>query len=229
MPKRKLITESDVHEAAKRGARALSVEEGAIVTPSARDAASKLNVHLLPEPLPSAKTAFDSVSIFHPANKQAIHRETIIALGADHGGFSMKEQLKAYLLELGYSLADVGTNSDQACDYPDFAYAVASLVSSGKAEKGIMIDAVGVASAIVANKVPGIRAVAAATEFVARSSREHNDANVLTLGGRVLGVEVAKSITKLWLETWFGGGRHQARVKKISDIEERALRRPREL
>ncbi len=167
------------------------------------------------------KTAFDSVTMFHPSDKQAAHRETIVALGADHGGFAMKEQLKAYLLELGYTVADVGTTSDQACDYPDFAYAVATFVASGRAKSGIMVDAVGVASAIVANKVPGIRAVTASNEFTARSSREHNDANVLTLGGRVLGAEVAKSIVKLWLETWFGGGRHQARVKKISDIEDR--------
>jgi len=226
MPKRKLITESDVIEAANRGARALSVEEGAIVTPAARDAAGKLNVRLLAEPLPVVKTAFDSVSIFHPSDKQAVHRETIVAVGADHGGFAMKEQLKAYLLELGYTVADVGTTSDLACDYPDFAFAVATLVASGRAKSGIMVDAVGVASAIVANKVPGIRAVSASNEFTARSSREHNDANVLTLGGRVLGVEVAKSLVKLWLETWFGGGRHQARVKKITEIEDR-LRGPR--
>jgi ribose 5-phosphate isomerase B len=227
MPKRTLITEADVIAAAKRGAKALSVEEGAIITPSALDAAGKLNVRLMAQPLPSVKTAFDSVSMFGPPDKQSPHRETVIALGADHGGFSMKEQLKAYLLELGYSVADVGTTSEQACDYPDFAFAVATLVASGKAKSGIMVDAVGVASAMVANKVPGIRAASASNEFAARSSREHNDANVLTLGGRVLGIEAAKSIVKLWLETWFGGGRHQARVKKITDIEEQFLRRPR--
>ncbi len=229
MPKRSLITESDVMEAARKGTRAISVGEGTIVTPAAQDAARKLNVQLLKETLPSVKTAFDSVSVFHPTSKQADHRDTVVALGADHGGFAMKEQLKAYLLELGYTVLDVGTTSEQACDYPDFAFAVASLVSAGRASKGVMIDAVGAASAIVANKVPGIRAVAAANEFVAKSSREHNDANVLTLGGRVLGMEVAKSITKVWLETWFGGGRHQARVKKIGDIEERMTRPKRNL
>lgn len=227
MPKRRLITEADVTEAAKRGARALQVDEGAIITPAALDAAARLHVDLLAQTLPAVKTAFDSVSMFHPADKKAPHRDSVIALGADHGGFAMKEQLKTFLLELGYSVADVGTTSDQACDYPDFAFAVATLVASGKAKSGIMVDAVGVASAMVANKVPGIRAATAATEFMARSSREHNDANVLTLGGRILGVEAAKSIVKLWLETWFGGGRHQARVKKIADIEEQFLRRSR--
>ncbi|MCI0708503.1 MAG: ribose 5-phosphate isomerase B [Ignavibacteriae bacterium] len=133
----------------------------------------------------------------------------------------MKEQLKSFLLDAGYTVADVGTNSEQACDYPDFAFAVATLVSSGQAAKGIMVDGVGVASAMVANKVPGVRAANCTSEFAARSSREHNDANVLTLGGRVLGIESAKAITKVWLETWFGGGRHQARVQKISDIEKR--------
>ncbi len=225
MAQRRLIAESDVIEAAKRGARALSVEEGAIITPAARDAAARLNVSLLSEPLPVSRTAFDSVTLLHPADKKSPHRDTIVALGSDHGGFPMKEQLKAFLLGIGYSVADVGTHSDQPCDYPDFAFAVATLVASGKAQKGVMIDAVGVASAIVANKVPGIRAAAGTNEFVARSSREHNDANVLTLGGRVLGIEAAKSILAVWLETWFGGGRHMARVKKIAEIEERVRRR----
>ena len=227
MAKRRLITESDVIEASKKEAKALLVEEGAIVTPSARDAANRLGIRLLTEALPSVKTAFDGLSMFYPADKKAPNRDTVIALGSDHGGFSMKEQLKAYLLELGYSVADVGTTSEKACDYPDFAFAVATLVSMGKAKSGIMVDAVGVASAIVANKVPGVRAVPAVNEFMARSGREHNDANVLTLGGRILGIEAAKSIVKLWLDTWFGGGRHQGRVNKITEIEERSLRGPR--
>jgi len=122
---------------------------------------------------------------------------------------------------LGFSVADVGTTSEEACDYPDFAYAVASLVASGQAARGIMVDGVGVASAIVANKVPGIRAVSCFDEFVAKSSREHNDANVLTLGGRTIGTEITKAIVKVWLETPFGGGRHQGRVQKITEIERR--------
>lgn len=147
-----------------------------------------------------------------------------IALGSDHGGFLLKEALKVYLTEQGNHIIDVGTDSEQPCDYPDFAYAVASLVASNKAERGIMIDSVGVAPAIVANKVPGVRAVPCYDEFVARSSREHNNANVLTLGGKVLGIEIVKSIVKCWLNTPFAGGRHLPRVNKISDVEKRFLK-----
>jgi ribose 5-phosphate isomerase B len=157
----------------------------------------------------------------HPKGSGSPSSGAVIAIGSDHGGFRLKETLKQYVVELGYSVADVGTSSEEACDYPDFAYAVASMVASGQATRGIMIDGVGVASAIVANKVPGIRAVPCYDEFVAKSSREHNDANVLTLGGRIVGSELAKSIVKIWLETWFGGGRHQGRVQKIADIEQR--------
>ncbi len=144
-----------------------------------------------------------------------------MALGSDHGGYQLKEALKKYISELGYRVIDVGTNSEEPCDYPDFAYAVASLVSKGEAWRGIMVDGAGIGSSIVANKVPNVRAVCCENEFVARNSREHNDANVLTLGSRVVGSELAKEIVKVWLATWFGGGRHKKRVDKISDIEQK--------
>lgn len=225
MPK-KLITETDIISAAKNAVRVISVEPDTIVTPSARDAAGRLQITLAAgNDQPMIKTNVDSVTVVPPADERNPNASVVVGLGADHGGYQLKETLKKYLLELGYTVADVGTHSEEACDYPDFAYAVAALVASGQASRGIMIDAVGVASSIVANKVPGIRAVSASSEFAAKSSREHNDANVLTLGGRVLGTEVAKSIVKVWLETWFGGGRHQHRVKKISDIEEKFLKR----
>ena len=218
----KLLTEADVLNAVKNGAKTLAVAADTIITPSARDAAVLHKVQFSTDvSSPAPSVGVQSVAMHEPMDKRSPNASTIVALGADHGGYQMKEQLKAFLLGAGYSVADVGTNSEQACDYPDFAYAVASLVSSGRASKGIMIDGVGVASAIVANKVPGIRAVPCSNEFAARSSREHNDANVLTLGGRVLGIEAAKSIVKVWLETWFGGGRHQVRVEKITDIERR--------
>ncbi|MBI3004073.1 MAG: ribose 5-phosphate isomerase B [Ignavibacteriales bacterium] len=219
-----LVTEKDVLDAVKKGARFLSVAPGAIITPSAQDVALQHRIEILQgtrSPQAISASGVESVTVQPPKEKRSPNASTVVALGADHGGFQLKETLKAYLSELGYSVADVGTHSEQACDYPDFAYAVASLVTRGEADKGIMIDAVGAASAIVANKVPAIRAVNASNEFTARSSREHNDANVLTLGGRVLGVEAAKAIVKIWLETWFGGGRHQARVQKITDIEEK--------
>lgn len=219
---KKLISESDIQDAAKRGMKVLSVDANTVITPSARDAALRLKIEFATEVAHAvAGPSVGSVSIHKPKDEKSPNAATVVALGSDHGGFQMKEQFKSYLLGLGYTVADVGTNSEQACDYPDFAFAVASLVSTGQASKGIMIDGVGVASAMVANKVPGIRAANCTSEFAARSSREHNDANVLTLGGRVLGIEVAKTIVKVWLETWFGGGRHQTRVQKITDVEKR--------
>lgn len=222
---KKLITEADIVAAASRGTKSFPIDPATIVTPSARDAARSLGVELTigsPATTLSGKS-LEGVTVLSPKEKHGSQANTVVALGADHGGFQLKQTLSTYLLELGYTVADVGTNSEHACDYPDFAYAVAALVASGQAAKGIMIDGVGVASAIVANKVPGIRAVPCYSEFVARSSREHNDANVLTLGGRVIGTEVAKSIVRIWLETWFGGGRHQSRVNKIADVERKFI------
>ena len=220
---KKLITEADIVAAAARGVRIIAVDAHTIITPSARDAAARLRIPFDSQHTPSSGSSFvQSVTLHRPSGKKS---KATVAIGADHGGYAMKEQIKARLLELGYSVADAGTNSEQPCDYPDFAYAVASLVASGEVAKGVMIDSVGVASAIVCNKVPGIRAVAAYNEFVARSSREHNDANVLTFGAKVLGIEAARSILAVWLETWFGGGRHVARVNKITDIEQRFSKR----
>ncbi len=223
--KRRLVTEADVRMAAQKGLRTLSIEPGTIITPSARDEALRLKMEFSTAvQAPSSQQSVEKVEYLSPADLRSPNASTVVALGSDHGGFQLKEILQKYLTEIGYTVADVGTRSEQPCDYPDFAYAVASLVANGQASKGIMIDAVGVASAIVANKVPGIRAVPCTTEFAARSSREHNDANVLTLGGRVIGPELAKSIVRVWLETWFGGGRHQARVQKIKDVERKFLK-----
>lgn len=221
----KLITEFDVLQASRKGATTIPADEGTIITPSARDAASRLNIafgssaKMTSQPHPEG----DSVVLHQP--KGGKKKGETVALGADHGGFAMKESLRTYLLESGFSVADVGTHSAEPCDYPDYAYAVALMVSDGHASRGIMIDSLGIASAIVCNKVPGIRAAAPTSEFAARSSREHNDANVLTLGGKSMGIEQAKSIVSVWLETWFGGGRHQARLKKIEDLEQKFARR----
>jgi len=221
---KKLITEQDILKAHRDGARSIEIDGNVMITPSARDAAQSYSIEFVQTQSSRASTKrfFDSVQ-HHTPSDPSTKQKFVVAVGADHGGFQLKENLKKTLLEMGYRVADVGTHSDEACDYPDFAYAVAALVASGNAERGIMIDAVGIASAIVANKVPGIRAVPCWNEFVARSSREHNDANVLTLGGRVIGSELAKAIMKAWLETGFGGGRHQTRVKKIADVEKKTL------
>ena len=148
----------------------------------------------------------------------------VVAIGADHGGFELKEALKSELKTLGFDVNDLGTNSKDAVDYPDFAHAVAQAVGSGKAWRGIMIDGAGIGSCIVANKVPGVRAGMAYDYSSAVNSREHNDTNVLTLGAGLIGVNLAKQIVKTWLTTEFAGGRHAGRVDKIKSVEKKYLK-----
>src|SRR5688572_9699827 len=158
-----------------------------------------------------------------PARTEASNRK-VVAIGADHGGFELKEALKPELNALGFDINDVGTNSKEAVDYPDFAHAVAQAVGSGKAWRGIMIDGAGIGSCIVANKVPGVRAGMAYDVSSAINSREHNDTNVLTLGAGLIGVNLAKQIVKTWLTTEFGGDRHAKRVDKIKAVEKQYLK-----
>ncbi len=158
-----------------------------------------------------------------PTGTEASGRK-VVAVGADHGGFELKEALKADLTVLGFDIQDVGTNSKEAVDYPDFAHAVAQLVGSGKAWRGIMIDGAGIGSCIVANKVPGVRAGMVYDYSSAVNSREHNDTNVLTLGAGLIGVNLAKQIVKTWLTTDFAGGRHTPRVDKIKSVEKKYLK-----
>jgi ribose 5-phosphate isomerase B len=143
----------------------------------------------------------------------------LIALGADHGGFKMKEELQRFLNELGHRVRDFGTNSEDAVDYPDFAHAVARAVADGTADAGIIIDGAGVGSAITANKVPGVRAAACYSVAVARNSREHNDANVLTLGSKTISDGEMREIVQAWLATEMSEERHRKRVLKIEVIE----------
>ena len=148
----------------------------------------------------------------------------VVAIGADHGGYELKEALKSDLTALGLDIQDVGTNSKDAVDYPDFAHAVAQAVGTGKAWRGIMIDGAGIGSCIVANKVPGVRAGMAYDISSANNSREHNDTNVLTLGAGLIGVSLAKQIIKTWLTTEFAGGRHTPRLDKIKSVEKKYLK-----
>src|SRR4029079_5089950 len=148
----------------------------------------------------------------------------VVAIGADHGGYELKEAIKPDLKTLGFEITDVGTNSKEAVDYPDFAQAVAQAVSTGNAWRGIMIDGAGIGSCIVANKVPGVRAGMAYDISSASNSREHNDTNVLTLGAGLIGVNLAKQIVKTWLTTEFAGGRHISRLDKIKSVEKKYLK-----
>jgi len=145
----------------------------------------------------------------------------IIALGADHAGLELKEALKAWLIERGHQVLDFGTHSPESVDYPDYALQVAEAVAKGKAERGLLVCGTGTGMAMAANKVPGVRAAFCPDLFTARLSREHNDANVLALGGRLMGRELAAEILQTWLTTPFAGGRHQRRIEKISEIEQR--------
>lgn len=144
-----------------------------------------------------------------------------VAIGADHGGFAMKEALKGLLLELGYAVEDCGTFSSDPVDYPDFAAAVARRVATGICWRGIMIDGAGIGSCMAANKVAGVRASMCYDLSTARNAREHNDANVLTLGAGLIGVALAKDIARVWLATECSEVRHQQRVAKIMALEQR--------
>ncbi len=142
-----------------------------------------------------------------------------IAIGSDHGGYHLKEHIKKYLEENDYEIKDFGTHSLESVDYPDFAQVVAEAVAAGEYDKGILICGTGLGISIAANKVKGIRATVVNDCYSAKMSRAHNNANILALGGRVVGPDLATEITKIWLETPFEGGRHQRRIDKISDIE----------
>ena len=142
-----------------------------------------------------------------------------IALGADHAGFHAKEIIKNFLQQQGYVVDDLGTHSESSVDYPDFGKAVSERVASGGAQLGILVCGTGIGMSMTANKVPGIRAAVAHDAFTARMARQHNDANVLTLGGRVVDDAKAVEIVREFLSVEFEGGRHQRRVDKINELD----------
>lgn len=143
-----------------------------------------------------------------------------IAIASDHGGFALKEDLKGFLAELGHQVADLGPADEQAVDYPDFAVQAAVAVAAGLVERAVMIDGAGIGSCMVANKVPGCRAAMCYDLSTASNAREHNDANLLTLGGGLIGRNLARQIAKTFLETDFAGGRHARRVDKIKALDQ---------
>ena len=214
-----VVTASDLEKVAQNGE--VTVTQDTLITPLAREEAERRGITFRvvtssegqapPGLTPSAATPEPSARI--------------VAIGADHGGFEMKEQLKVYLREWGYGFLDLGTDSAAAVDYPDFAEAVAQAVARGDAWLGVVLDSAGIGSSIAANKVPGVRTALCYDRATARNSREHNDANVLTLGAKLISPEVAREILAVWLSTPFAGGRHQRRVEKIRSIEERAAKK----
>ena len=153
-------------------------------------------------------------------------RPTRIYIASDHGGFEMKQALVAWMRQEGYEVLDYGVSTTDPVDYPDMAHLVAQAVAADASSLGIIIDGAGIGSAITANKVAGVRAAPCYDQFTARNSREHNNANVLTLGGRVTGLGLAQEIVAIWLATPYAGGRHQRRVDKMMAVEARYLRAP---
>lgn len=140
-----------------------------------------------------------------------------VGIGSDHGGFQLKESIKEYLEELNIEYEDYGTNNEESVDYPEYGKKVANGVMTGEVEKGIVICGTGIGISLAANKVKGIRCALCSDTYSARMSRAHNNANMLALGGRVLGVDLAKEIVRVWLEEEFQGGRHERRVNQIED------------
>jgi ribose 5-phosphate isomerase B len=216
---RPVVTASDLEKISPGGE--LGIASDALITPLARDEAARRNITLrvvrdaADQPIPGV-AASPTPSGGVGANS-AGHR--IVAIAADHGGFELKEQLEQFLKDWGYSVIDLGTKNTEPVDYPDFAAAAAEAVASGRAWRGVVIDSAGIGSAIAANKVPGARAALCYDRATARNSREHNDANVLTLGAKLIALETAREILAVWLETPFGGGRHAKRVDKIVALE----------
>lgn len=195
-----VIIEDDVRSLPE-GAR-LRVAEGARLTSLAADIVRERRIELV-----------------RRAPRRGTRAERIVAVGADHGGYPLKEELKKLLAELGHRARDFGTNSTDAVDYPDFAHAVARSVSEGEADLGIVIDGAGVGSCMTANKVPGVRAAACYSVKVAVNSREHNDANVLTLGSGTINTQEMRDIVTAWLSTEITEDRHKRRVAKIEAVE----------
>lgn len=195
-----VITEDDVR-GLEPGA-VLRIGEDARLTPLAADIVSERKIEIV-----------------RRASRRGSKASKIVAVGADHGGFKMKEDLKVVLSDLGHRVQDFGAYSEEAVDYPDFAHAVAQAVANGSADLGIMIDGAGVGSAMTANKVPGVRAAACYSVEVARNSREHNDANVLTLGSKTINSAQMRDIVTTWLSTEITEERHRKRVAKIDAIQ----------
>jgi ribose 5-phosphate isomerase B len=147
--------------------------------------------------------------------------EKMIGMGSDHAAFAFKEEIKAYLIEKGYKIQDFGAFGLERVDYCDYGFQVGEAVACGECEKGLLFCGTGVGVSISANKVKGIRAVVCSEPYSAKLSREHNDTNILALGSRVVGVDLAKMIVDIWLDTGFEGGRHSGRIDKIARYEQR--------
>jgi ribose 5-phosphate isomerase B len=195
---KRIITEHEIRSATTGDT--LRIDDGAMLTPLAQDLARERGIQV------------------ERVRRRAAQRRRI-ALGADHGGYEMKEQIKRVLADLGHEFQDLGTHSTDPVDYPDYAHLVAQAVANGTCDLGIIVDGAGIGSCMVANKVPGVRAAMCYDEASARNSREHNGANVLTLGGKMISNDLMREIVSVWLATELTEERHRRRVEKIDAIE----------
>ena len=205
-----LVTEREIKKLISKGEKEIILDNDCILTPLAKDLINHNKIKIVAEKKEqsSVKCSFKK-----------------IAVGSDHTGVKAKKIVLELLNKKDFEVIDVGTFTEEAVDYPDIAYNVANRVKVGEVDAGIILDATGIPSAITANKLPGIRAATCYNEFSAKSSREHNDANVLVLGAKALGDESIKSICEVWLKSAFLGDRHQRRLDKIIVIEEKLLKK----
>ncbi len=236
-----LITEREIRRVVGEGKKNFDVT-GAVVTPAARDLAGTLGLTLTGDARsgrggrvargapPKAQSATPRPASNHPSPATTAaaspaaapsSAKPAVALGADHGGVAMKNAIAEHLRTAGFAITDLGTNSSEAVDYPDFAVAVARAVAAKQAAFGIMVDGAGIGSCMAANKVAGVRAAMCHDVTTAINAREHNGANVLTLGGGLLGTRLALAIVDTFLSTPFAGGRHAKRVEKIDALDRR--------
>jgi len=217
--RRPLIGEESVRQMPTGSAQVIPAD--AIITPLASQIAMERKIEFVRDSASPSASIQNNPTIQSSERRPIASGQKVVAFGADHGGYELKERLKAIASEAGYDVVDCGTHSADSVDYPDFAYAVARMVADGRAWRGIIIDGAGIGSCMAANKVPGIRAAMCYDQATAVNSREHNNANVLTLGAGLIGPSLAGQIVQTWLATGFGGGRHARRVDKIDAIGER--------
>jgi len=203
---KRAVTELEILKVIKNGAKEIVISKDEILTPLAIDRIRQSGI------------VIKQVNEKYSAN--VIGKEKLI-IGSDHTGVKAKKMLVDYLKKKSFEITDIGTYSEDSVDYPDIAFIVASRVALNEFDFGILIDATGIPSAITANKIPGIRAATCYNEFSAKSSREHNNANILVLGAKALGDETLKSVTDVWLSSKFLGDRHQRRLDKINAIEQK--------
>ncbi len=217
MAGKKLITEKDILDLVIKGKNKLEIFGNEILTPAAKDKINEAKIKLIK--VNQQTQSYNSSNHF-----SSLQNYKKITIGCDHTGFNIKKMIIEILTKEDYQINDIGTFDESSCDYPDFALKVAEDIRNGNSYCGILIDATGIPSAISANKVPGIRAATCYNEFSAKSSKEHNNSNILVLGAKALGEESIKSILRTWLNSSFLGERHQRRLDKITEIEKKYSR-----